>query len=155
MDEQKLLLYKLKPGVSKQLLFFIAALIWTFAGVMLLFKGYQLLSSNPENIWIKLTISIICGVLFYVFIFSGISYKHSTRIKLLVSEKPCAFSFFNWKSYLMMSLMITMGIGLRISGIVSAGILSILYITMGIPLLTSALRFYSDGYNFNNTINKK
>lgn len=155
MYSQMSILYKLKPGVSKHLLFFIAALIWTFAGAMLLFKGYLMISSNPENIWIKLTISIICGVLFYVFIFSGISFKHSTRIKLLVSEKPCAFSFFSWKSYLMMSLMITMGIGLRISGIVSAGILSILYITMDIPLLSSALSFYFDGYNFKNTINKK
>jgi hypothetical protein len=45
----------------------------------------------------------------------------------------------------MMAVMIVMGVFLRKSGIVSPFYLSVLYVTMGIPLFVSALRFYYSG----------
>lgn len=44
-----------------------------------------------------------------------------------------------------MMMMITSGIVLRKSGIIPPQYLSILYITMGIPLLVSSIRFYYYG----------
>jgi len=41
--------------------------------------------------------------------------------------------------------MISMGVFLRKSGIVSPFYLSVLYVTMGIPLFASAFRFYYSG----------
>ena len=112
---------------------------------MLLTKGVGLLFSNLEFIWIILPVSIVGGVLFYMLLFAKISLKHSKRIINLKIEKPCLFSFFNIRSYVMMTLMITMGIMLRRSGWVSTEYFSIIDITMGIPLFLSAFRFYYYG----------
>ncbi|MEI8201647.1 MAG: hypothetical protein WCH34_01455 [Bacteroidota bacterium] len=133
------------PRIPKRYLLFIAAVVWTFAGGMLLFKGITLLISNLEFIWIILPASIIGGSLFYMLLFAKISLKHTKRIINLKIEKPCLFSFFNIRSYVMMTLMITMGILLRRSGWVSTEYFSIIDITMGIPLFLSAFRFYYYG----------
>ena len=137
-----------KPGISKRYLLFVAALVWTFAGGMLLARGISFLLQNPVDLWLRVVISIVGGTLFYVLLFSKISLKHTLRIVNLKYDKPCVFSFFNLKSYLMMGGMISLGILLRKSGIVPVIYLSALYVTMGIPLFLSALRFYYYGFNF-------
>lgn len=154
MQFQKII-QKLKPGLPKRYLMFIAALVWTFAGGMLLYKGSVFLHQSANYIWLRLIISFIGGILFYVFMFSKISLKHARRILNLEPEKPCLFSFFNLRSYILMSVMISMGIFLRKSGLVPVFYLSILYVTMGIPLLTSAFRFYYYGFLFNKMNNRK
>jgi hypothetical protein len=139
---------KIKPGVKKRCLLFIAALIWTFAGGMLLFRGFTFLFENTVHLWLRISLSLIGGVLFYLFLFSKISFKHTLRIRNLKEEHPCAFSFFNIKSYIMMFSMIFFGIILRKSGIVPVSVLSVIYVTMGIPLFLSSLRFYYAGFNY-------
>jgi hypothetical protein len=119
-----------------------AALVWTFAGSILLFRGILLFMDDDYLIWIRLTISIIAGILFYLLIFSNISRKHTGRISGMKLEKSCLFSFFNIKSYILMSLMITAGILLRKSGILPPVYLSEFYFMMGIPLFISSFRFY-------------
>ena len=150
MAHIKTLLQTLKPGVPKRTLLFIAGGVWTFAGGMLLYRGITMLTENLQHVWIKLLFCLIAGSLFYYFIFDKISSKHTSRIISLTHSRPCAFSFFNWRSYLMMALMISMGVALRASGIVPMEYLSLLYITMGIPLILSAIRFYRNGFDFRN-----
>lgn len=140
---------RLKPGVPKRYLMFLAAFVWTFAGVMLLYKGSVFLKQSGGHLWVKLIISAFTGTLFYVGMFSKISLKHARRIIKLKPERPCLFSFFNVKSYILMSLMISLGIFLRTSGLVPVTYLSVLYITMGIPLFSSAFRFYYFAFLFN------
>jgi hypothetical protein len=55
----------------------------------------------------------------------------------------------------MMAVMISSGILLRKSGIVSPEYLSVLYVTMGIPLFLSALRFYYYEIYYRTIIHKK
>ena len=148
MTDRKIFLHKLKPGIPKRALLFLAGAVWTFAGGMLLWRGAFMLMDAHEFLWLKILISAVAGGLFYYFLFDRISLKHSSRIQNLPHERPCAFSFFNWKSYLMMGLMITMGITLRSTGIVPTKYLAPMYITMGIPLAISALRFYKHGIHF-------
>jgi hypothetical protein len=119
-----------------------AALVWTFAGSMLLFRGILFFLNDNYLIWLRLTLSIIAGILFYRLLFSKISKRHTGRIAGMQLEKPCLFSFFNLKSYVLMTVMITAGITLRKSGIVPPGYLSVIYVTMGIPLFLSSFRFY-------------
>jgi len=138
------LLQALVPRIPKRFLLFVAAMVWTFAGGMLLFRGLMLFRGS-EHYWLRLIISITGGFLFYRFLFSRISKKHTTRIRGLSHERPCLFSFFNIKSYILMSIMITAGITLRKSGIIPQDYLSVLYVTMGIPLFISAFRFYFAG----------
>ncbi|WP_318348641.1 hypothetical protein [Aquipluma nitroreducens] len=63
------------------------------------------------------------------------------------TERPVVFSFFNLKSYVMMFSMITMGVTLRLTGLVSPANLALVYVTMGIPLLMSSIRFYYTFFN--------
>jgi len=146
------ILKSLKPGIPKRYLLFVAAIVWTFAGGMLLYRGFDMMVLNPKWIWLKTALSLLAGCLFYALMFSNVSSKHITRIKENKHERPCFFSFFNWKGYMMMVPMMTLGIMLRTTGIVSPIYLSIGYIVMGTPLLISSFRFYFSGYNYHKAV---
>ncbi|HWS00512.1 MAG TPA: hypothetical protein VN249_07835 [Prolixibacteraceae bacterium] len=135
----------LKPAVPRRTLLFIAALVWTFAGVMLMFKGYKMLDTASDLLWMKLVVVLAAGILFYLKVFSKLSMKHTLRILNLKDANPCMFSFFNFRSYLIMIFMISMGITLRTTGWVPFGTLSFLYLLMSVPLFLSSIRFYYTG----------
>lgn len=145
MTEKKTFLQTLKPGIPKRALLFLAGAVWTFAGGMLLWRGGVMLAEGTNLLAFKLIACFIAGGIFYYFVFDKISAKHTNRIKNLPHKRPCAFSFFNWRSYLMMALMITTGITIRTTGFVPTEYLAPFYIVMGIPLFVSALRFYKNG----------
>ena len=130
------------PRVPKTYLLLIAALFWTFAGGMLLYRGYSWLLAYPHLFVFKILSCVVGGLLFFKLLFFKISEKHVIRIQNMSIENPCLFSFFNLKSYLMMTIMITSGITLRKTGVISPEYLSLVYLTMGIPLLMSSFRFY-------------
>jgi hypothetical protein len=130
------------PRIARRYLFMVAALVWTFAGCMLLFRGILLFMEDNYLLWVRLAISILAGILFYRLLFSNISLKHTSRITAMTLERPCLFSFFNVRSYILMTLMISAGIALRKSGILPPVYLSVIYVTMGIPLFVSSFRFY-------------
>jgi len=137
------LFQRCKPGIPKKYLHPVAALFWTFAGGMLLVRGFSILKFNFRLRLPEETASILAGIIFYRFMFSKISLKHINRIQRIQPERPCIFSFFYARSYILMTIMITAGITLRLSGIVPVEYLALFYIAMGTPLLISALRFYS------------
>lgn len=148
MNIDKSLLQTMKPGIPKRGLLLLAAVVWTFAGCILLFRGFSMLMLFPQLLWLKVVGSFVCGIIFYLAIFSKISLKHTQRIIRMQIERPCLFSFFNFKSYIMMTLMISLGIILRKTGFVPPEYLSVFYVAMGIPLLLSAFRFYYNGINY-------
>jgi len=137
----------LTPRVSKHYLLLIAALVWTFAGGMLLYRGFTFNETLLLPWFNELISGIAAGLLFFWLLFNRISAKHVLRIQNLSVGQPCIFSFFNFRSYLMMIFMITLGVLLRKSGLVSNEYLSLMYITMGIPLLMSSFRFYHTFFN--------
>lgn len=141
-------LKRIKPGIPKPYLLFVAAVVWTFAGGMLISRGLAMLDFKSELLWEKISGSLIAGILFYVFMFSKISLKHIKRIVNLEQQRPCAFSFFNWTSYFLMAIMMSFGITLRITGIIPTNYLSEFYLIMGIPLFISAFRFFYFGFNY-------
>ena len=139
----------LTPRTLKKNLLFIAALVWSFAGGMLLFRGFLFLEVLPEHRLLKGSIALLGGVVFFIVLFQKISRKHVNRINNLPLQRPCLFSFFNLKSYFMMFLMISGGIFLRKSGLISVEYLALIYLTMGIPLLLSSIRFYMTFFRIN------
>jgi len=139
----KMNLESITPRVSKHHLLLVAAIVWTFAGGMLLFRGLTINNPFSAQWQIKLLSCVVAGLLFFKLLFNRISAKHVIRITNLPIARPSVFSFFNLRSYLMMFLMISMGITLRKTGVVSPEYLSFMYVTMGIPLLMSSFRFYS------------
>lgn len=131
----------IKPGVPKRFLLLVAAFVWTFAGGMLLYKGFSFISST-DSMGFKIAGGLVGGIIFYILLFSKISKKHTIRIMELVLERPCIFSFFSLRSYILMAIMISGGIFLRKSGIIPIEYLSVFYLSMGTPLFLSAFRFY-------------
>jgi hypothetical protein len=134
--------------VSRRFLLFTAAFVWTFAAFMLLSRGISLSYNIKSSFWLKIIISLSAGGLFYLLLFSKISRKHISRIINLKNDNSCLFSFFSIRSYILMIIMITSGILLRRSGIIKPEYLALGYITMGIPLMVSAFRFYYHGINY-------
>lgn len=155
MSKSNTFIQALKPGIPKRYLIFVAALLWSFAGGMLLFRGFSMLLPDMELLWVKITGSFIGGLIFFVYIFSNISLKHILRIVNLESERPCIFSVFNWRSYLMMAIMISFGITLRMTEIIPLKYLSFFYIFMGTPLFLSAFRFYYYGIYYQKAVKKR
>ena len=139
------LLESLKPGTTKRGLLFLASFVWACAGGILATKGYFFVMDTLPPHVLRLLLGTACGFLFFFILFRRISGMHINRIRGLKADRPCMFSFFNWKSYGTMALMITMGILLRKSRLVSPDDLGTFYIAMGIPLLFSSFRFARDG----------
>ncbi|HLN22259.1 MAG TPA: hypothetical protein VK213_14285 [Bacteroidales bacterium] len=141
------LIRKYRPTVPKRTLFLIAAFAWTFAGIMLLIRGSLVFYKSPS--WPILTLVSLCaGLLMYVILFSRISMKLISRIVSMPDEDHCLFSFFSIRSYLMMVIMISAGIIVRHSSLISREYLATVYNTMATPLLLSAVRFYSSFRNY-------
>ena len=132
---------RLKPAIRKKHLIFVASFVWFFAGGMLLFRGIKGMSHGGWH-FRSLTITLLGGLLFFVILFQRISLKHINRIRSLTVSNPCAFSFFNLKSYLLMAVMITMGVTIRKLHLTSNNAISYFFITMSVPLLISATRFF-------------
>jgi len=135
-------LEKIKPGVRRRTLLLIAGCAWSIAGGILISRSLVFLINVNHNLFIEILIGIILGVFFYILLFARISKKHITRITLIKIDNPCFFSFFNFRSYLLMAIMISGGISLRLSGWVNQEIIYTFFLCMGIPLLVSAWRFF-------------
>ena len=131
-----------KPSVSKQNLLFIAGFAWTTAGAILSGRGLNYVIRYSHLPLLRIAMALAFGGLFYVLLFAKISRKHIKRIRGLSIPYPCAFSFFNIRGYLMMTIMISGGILLRNLDIINKDWLYTFYITMGVPLLISASRFF-------------
>jgi len=135
-------LEKIKPGVPRRSLLLIAGCAWSIAGGILIFRSLSHLISVNHSLAMEIGIGIVFGSLFYLLLFARISKKHITRINLIEIDNPCFFSFFNFRSYLLMAIMISGGITLRLSGLVNTEIIYTFFLCMGIPLLVSAWRFF-------------
>lgn len=133
---------RFKPAVSKRALLFIAGCVWLIAGGILLSRGLVALIEIGHLLFLDVLIGVIMGVPFYLILFSRISKKHILRIRGMEIPNPCFFSFFSFRSYILMSVMITAGISVRKLGIINPEILYTFFLTMSVPLLISAVRFF-------------
>jgi hypothetical protein len=136
------LLIKYKPAVSRRTLLLIAGCAWSIAGGILIIRAMIQLFTINHLLIIDIATGIIIGIGFYFLLFAKISKKHITRITLINVDNPCFFSFFNFRSYIMMAIMITGGITLRKLDIINHEILYTFFLMMGLPLLISAYRFF-------------
>jgi hypothetical protein len=130
-----------KPSIKKNYLFLIAGLMWFCVGVMLIsFARSWLLGYQGNNGLLLAAGGIILGLLTHHFGFLKIVDKNLIRIKPM-DEKPCAFSFMSWKSYLLVIIMISMGVILKNSGL-PKHYLAIVYLAIGLALSLSSIRYF-------------
>ena len=139
------LVQKLKPGVKKRTLLYVAGCAWSIAGGMLITRALIALIAIRQWLTLEIIVGVIAGSFFYIFMFTRISKKHITRISLIEVDNPCFFSFFNVRSYILMTVMISAGITLRKTNVIAPEYLYTFYLAMGLPLLLSAFRFFKAG----------
>lgn len=135
--------------VSRKSLLFIASFVWFLAGGFLIYRGVSGILNEAFPSLIKSLVAIILGMVFYLGIFNRVSKKHIERIKKMPSDTVPFYSFFNRRSFLMMMLMMSMGIALKVLGILPSSIMVYFFPVMGLPLLISSMRFFKNAVSFN------
>ena len=128
--------------VPRQHLLLIAAGAWFIAGGILVWRGCVYVEFT--SMWVvKLIIALIGGMFFFLGMFLKISGRHIRRIRTLPQERPLFLSFFGWRSYVLMGIMIAGGVLLRTTHLVCNEYLALFYFFMAMPLLLSSVRFFA------------
>ena len=126
-------------SVQKQTLILIAGIVWAIAGFNIVRIG--LVAYQGNFTWWRVLLSVAVYAVFQIFIFGKMVGKHTNRILQYEEERQNFFRFFDTKSYLIMVFMMTLGIGLRVSGVVPNGFIAYFYTGLGASLLTAGVLF--------------
>lgn len=139
---------KFKPAVPKRVLFFAASCIWGFASSRILSIGFgDVLKSSP-SFWMNVLVGLTGACFFFKAVFYKMYKKHAKRIINSKEHKPCFFSFFDLKGYMIMAFMIAGGISLRKADVIPSLYLGTFYITLGVSLLLASLSFMQAGVRY-------
>lgn len=154
MKNLNYLLNKLNPKVPKRALLFIASFVWGYAAVKIIIIGTRTYYTTDLHLWHLILISIPVYLLFYYFVFKKIIVKHTRRIVSKPNPSHCLFSFFDWKSYIIMAFMITIGISVRKFELLPLKFIAEFYIGLGLALATSAIYLLYYGIRYGYAVNK-
>jgi hypothetical protein len=131
---------RLKPGVSKNILLFVAGMLWVMVGIMLNGMAYSWLRNERLGYaLLAAAIGFVGSLFIHHFGFLRIVNRNLDRI-IPMEGKRCVFSFMPWKSYVLVAVMITLGVLLRHSPIPKL-YLAVLYIAIGTALILSSVRY--------------
>jgi hypothetical protein len=131
---------KFTPSVDKRVLVLLAGLMWCGVGVMLVrFAIVWLSPLGFRGGGLYYAAGFLAAMPIHHFGFLRIADKNLNRLMPL-TDKRCIFSFMTWRSYLIVLVMVSMGIGLRHSSIPKQ-YLSILYNGIGLALFLSGIRY--------------
>ena len=125
--------------VNKKTLILIAGIVWAIAGFNIVRIG--LVAYQGNFTWWRALLSVAVYAVFQIFIFGKMVKKHTDRILQYEDERQNFFRFFDTKSYLIMAFMMTMGISLRVFGLVPNGFIAYFYTGLGASLLTAGVLF--------------
>ena len=133
---------RLKPAVNRKWLILISALMWSAVGIFLniLAFGWLKLYNNIQLI-ITITIGLFTGLIIAKYGFNIIAKKNIDRI-LEYPKKACVFAFQEWKSYILIAFMMSMGIFMRTSGVITKTLLVPMYIGIGTALFLASFNYY-------------
>ena len=133
---------RLKPAVNRKWLILISALMWSAVGIFLNILAFGWLKSyNNIQLIITITIGLFTGLIIAKYGFSIIAKKNIGRI-LEYPKKACVFAFQEWKSYILIAFMMSMGIFMRTSGIIPKTLLAPMYIGIGTALFLGSFNYY-------------
>lgn len=142
------LLNKFNPAVNKNVLYFLAGLMWSLVGIMLVLKAFNWLFPKVNTDisglagFLFLGTGVILGFIIGIFGFSKIADKNIKRIKFN-KGKRCIFGFIAWKSYLLIAFMIGLGVTLRHSPLPKI-YLSVVYTGIGVGLFVASFKYFKE-----------
>lgn len=125
--------------VKRNTLLLLACLVWSAAGFNILRIG---LMAYPAYLTMSnYLLSILVCAVFQRFIFGKLVKKHTARIISYREERHFFLKFFDGKAFAIMAVMMTGGIGLRISGLAPERFIAVFYTGLGASLLLAGLLF--------------
>ena len=130
----------MKYGVSKQFLLITAGVVWIIAGANILRIGLRTWQSAEGDWMYKVCEATIVFLLFFVFVFRKLYYKHTRRIERK-KDKNCPFSFFDAKGWIVMTFMITLGVTIRVFHLLPDSFISVFYTGLSIALMFTGFLF--------------
>ena len=84
-------------------------------------------------------LSVLVFAVFQRFIFGKLVKKHTSRIISYLEERHFFLKFFDKKAFAIMAVMMTGGIGLRVSGLAPEQFIAVFYTGLGAALLAGLL----------------
>ena len=133
--------------VKRNTLLLLACLVWGAAGFNILRIG--LIAYPPYRSVLNILLSILVFVVFQKFIFGKLVKKHTARIRSYIEERHFFLKFFDGKSFAVMAVMMSGGIGLRVSGLAPERFIAVFYTGLGAALLLAGGLF---GCNFGKAV---
>lgn len=131
--------------VKKEHLLLIAGAVWFMAGFNVARLG-MISYGNVEGAWYLYFLSLVVFALFGRMFFN-MTEKHTKRV-LAYEESIPFWYFFDKKSYIIMILMMSMGIGLRATGLLPEGFIAFFYTGLGCALALSGILFLRNFFLF-------
>lgn len=129
--------------IPKNMLLFIAGIVWCLAGGMVLAVGLPLLVSLGVTEWVLYPLAVAVFFVFYLFVFSKLVVKHTERIRKRPEARLPVWSFFDRSSYIVMGIMMAGGMGLRMGHLIPNAMIAFFYSGLGSALLACGVRFLS------------
>lgn len=133
--------------VKRNTLLLLACLVWSAAGFNILRIG---LIVYPAYLTVlNFLLSVLVFAVFQKFIFGTLVKKHTARINAYTEDRHFFLKFFDGKAFAIMAVMMTVGIGLRASGLAPERFTAVFYTGLGASLLLAGLLF---GRNFGQAV---
>lgn len=133
---------RLKPAVNRKWLIIISGLMWSAVGIFLNILAFNWLKSfEIAQLFITILMGLLAGWVIAHFGFGNIANKNIDRI-LAYPKEVCVFAFQEWKSYILIAFMMSMGIFLRTTGIIPKALLAPMYIGIGTALFLASFKYY-------------
>lgn len=133
--------------VKRNTLLLLACLVWSAAGFNILRIG---LIVYPAYLTVlNFLLSVLVFAVFQKFIFGKLVKNHTARINAYTEDRHFFLKFFDGKAFAIMAVMMTVGIGLRASGLAPERFIAVFYTGLGASLLLAGLLF---GRNFGQAV---
>lgn len=130
----------MKYGVNRQVLLLTAGIVWIVAGANILRIGIVTWINHSGDWLFKVCEASIVFLLFFVFVFKKLYDKHTQRIEQK-QDSNCPFAFFDAKGWIVMTIMMAMGITIRMLHLLPDSFISVFYTGLSLALMFTGILF--------------
>lgn len=131
-----------KPGVQKHWLLLISGIIWSGVGVLLVRIAFRWIPQfTSQEKLLVMTGGVLLGLAIAYFGFSIVVRKNIRRI-FGYRDLVCVFAFQEWKSYVLIAVMMSMGIFLRSTSLIPRQLVTPVYIGIGVAMFLDSFLYY-------------
>ena len=134
--------------IKKQALIAVAGIVWLIAGLNVAVLGVRA-AIDMRGVTTIIVLALVGGAvaIFCAFhsMFSKLVKKNVQRIADLEGERHLVFRFFDRKSYVMMALMMSFGIGMRAADIFPDWFIAFFYTGLGLALSLAGASYIARG----------